>query len=124
VFPSLLGAGKYRFWKGSVAADSVRVEALDGCPLASASARKMANTISLSGERLLDEFRSWSGGNVARAVWLAKIFGSAWLSLPRQKTNKLSQRRPKKRTQSPDSPQSQSVRAVQPNILPIHSSTF
>ena len=55
-------------------------EALNWLPLASPSARKMANTISFSGERLLEEFARALGNVAIVAVAAPKDFGSAVLS--------------------------------------------
>src|SRR6266403_1339044 len=51
-------------------------EALNWLPLAPPSARKMANTISFSDERLLEEFASALGDVATAAVVLARILDS------------------------------------------------
>src|SRR5260370_24826242 len=70
VAPAFCAANIVRRRIGSV--PTRESEALNWLPLASPSARKMANTISFSGERLLEEFARALGDVATVVVVLAK----------------------------------------------------
>src|SRR5882757_896138 len=76
VAPAFCAANIVRRRIGSV--PTRESEALNWLPLASPSARKIANTISFSGERLLEEFARALGDGATVAVVLAKILDPRW----------------------------------------------
>src|SRR2546423_9125205 len=95
-------------------------EGLNLTPLASPSARKMANTISFSGERLFEEF-AWAPENVAVvAVVLPRILDPRCFLDRVSKTKQIAPTAAQKNDrQRLDSPRANPVAPLSPNILPI-----
>src|SRR5712672_1963851 len=118
VAPALCAANIVRRRIGSV--PTRESAALNWPPLASPSARKMANTISFSGERLLEEFARVLGDVATLAVVPAKILDPRCLL---DRVSKTKQIRPtaaqKKDRNRRDSPKANPVGLLSPNILPI-----
>src|SRR6267154_4350297 len=119
VAPAFCAANIVRRRIGSV--PTRESEALNWLPLASPSARKMANTISFSSEPLLEKFARAVGDDVATvAVVLAKILDPRCLL---DRVSKTKQIRPtaaqKKDRNRRDSPKANPVGLLSPNILPI-----
>src|SRR5216683_7364836 len=95
-------------------------EALNWLPVASPSARKMANTVSFSGERLLEEFACAPGDVATVVVVLARILDPRCfldrVSKTKQMTPTAAQQKDRNRR---DSPKANPVALLRPNILPI-----
>src|SRR6266481_2115152 len=118
VAPAFCAANIVRRRIGSV--PTRESEALNWLPLASPSARKMANTISFSGERLLEEFARALRDVATVAVVLARILDSPCfldrVSKTKQMTPTAAQKTDRNRR---DSPKANPVALLRPNILPI-----
>src|SRR5713101_2089656 len=118
VAPAFCAANIVRRRIGSV--PTRESEGQNWLPLASPSARKMANTISFPGERLLEEFALALGDVATVAVVLAKILDPRCFLDRVSKTKQMAPTAAQKSDRNRlDNPKANPVALLSPNILPI-----